>query len=263
MLHDSQLPKYFWSYAYKAAAYLHNQLPKSRVDTSPLQKLYKWTPSLNSLYLFGCKAIVDIPNKQWRGKLGERVQDCYLLGYRNTSAGWWFWSMTERRMIHLTSAVFPEFQALQVKKTILKSNLNFIINKVKLILGEEPTEKITEEERKAFAQLPSGPTHGLPRNIRMALKSPEADEWNSAAIYKMTQFDILKVWESIKPHPGMKVLGACWVFAIKHKPNGTILKYRARYVAKGFNQKMGVDRNEVYAPTAFLNTLRLLLSIAQ
>jgi hypothetical protein len=155
MLHESRLPKYFWSYAYKTAAYLHNRLPNSRFDTSPLQKLYKRTPSPNSLYLFGCKAIVHVPKEQRRGKLGERAQDCYLLGYPDAGAGWWFWSMTERRMIHSTSAVFPEFQALQVKKKVLKNNLDFLINKVKLILGEEPTEKIAEDKRKAMADLPT------------------------------------------------------------------------------------------------------------
>jgi hypothetical protein len=61
----------------------------------------------------------------------------------------------------------------------------------------------------------------------------------------------------------MKALGARWVSAIKHKLDGTILKYCARCVAKGFNQTMGVDCDEIYAPTDSLNTLCLLLSIAK
>jgi hypothetical protein len=144
-----------------------------------------------------------------------------------------------------------------------KNDIDFLLNKVKLILGKEPTEKLAEEEQKTIAHLPTGRNHGLPKNIQAALKSPEADDWKNAATYEMNQFDNLDVWDAINPHPGIKVLGARWVFAIKHKPDGSILKYCARYVAKGFNQTMGVDCNEVYAPTASLNTLRLLLSIAQ
>jgi hypothetical protein len=120
MLNDSRLPKYFWSYAYNTAAYLHNRIPNSRVDTSPLQKLYKRVPSPNSVYSFGARAIVHVPKEQRQGKLGERAQDCYLLGYPEAGAGWWFWSTTKQRMIHSTLAVFPEFQALQVKKKVLK-----------------------------------------------------------------------------------------------------------------------------------------------
>ncbi|PLW12692.1 hypothetical protein PCANC_14422 [Puccinia coronata f. sp. avenae] len=144
-----------------------------------------------------------------------------------------------------------------------KNDIDFLLNKVKLILGKEPTEKLAEEEQKTIAHLPTGPNHGLPKNIQAALKSPEADDWKNAATYKMNQFDNLDVWDAINPHPGIKVLGARWVFAIKHKPDESILKYCARYVAKGFNQTMGVDCNEVYTPTALLNTLCLLLSIAQ
>jgi hypothetical protein len=166
-------------------------------------------------------------------------------------------------MIHSTLAVFPEFQSLAVKKKVLKNNIDFLLNKVKLILGEEPTKVIAAEEQKTIATLPSGPNHNLPRTIKAVLKCSEASQWKTAAVYEMDQFANLGVWEPIRPYPGMKVLGARWVFAIKHKPDGTILEYRARYVAKGFNQTMGVDCNEVYAPTASLNTLQLLLLIAQ
>ena len=40
------------------------------------------------------------------------------------------------------------------------------------------------------------------------------------------------------------------------------MKYKARYVARDFNQKQGVDFEETYSPTVKMVTLRFLLSFA-
>jgi hypothetical protein len=86
--------------------------------------------------------------------------------------------------------------------------------------------------------------------------------WRTAAEYELDKFQLLGVWEPINPYKGVQVLGVRWVFTSKQHPDGTVDKFRARYVAKGFNQTPGVDCNETYAPTASLNTLHLLLSLA-
>lgn len=53
-----------------------------------------------------------------------------------------------------------------------------------------------------------------------------------------------------------------WIFKIKRNADGTINKYKARLVAKGYVQHYGIDFDEVFAPVARLETIRLLISIA-
>ena len=53
-----------------------------------------------------------------------------------------------------------------------------------------------------------------------------------------------------------------WVFALKKDENGEIVKYKAHYVAKGFNQIFGTDYLEKFAPTAKLSSIRMLLAFA-
>ena len=45
------------------------------------------------------------------------------------------------------------------------------------------------------------------------------------------------------------------------KPNGEIAKYKARLVAKGFLQQPGLDFNEIYAPVARIETMKLIVAL--
>ena len=52
------------------------------------------------------------------------------------------------------------------------------------------------------------------------------------------------------------------MFKTKHNANGEIEKHKARLVVKGYKQKAGIDYQEVFAPVARLETIRLVLALA-
>jgi hypothetical protein len=71
-----------------------------------------------------------------------------------------------------------------------------------------------------------------------------------------------EVWE-IVPRPKNKdVVSSRWLFKIKHTANGSIEKYKVRFVARGFSQKEGIDYEETFTPVARYTSIRTIIALA-
>jgi len=69
-------------------------------------------------------------------------------------------------------------------------------------------------------------------------------------------------WELTTLPPGQKPIGLKWVFKLNRNSEVKVIKHRARLVAKGYVQKEGIDFEEVFAPVARLDTIKLILAMA-
>jgi hypothetical protein len=69
-------------------------------------------------------------------------------------------------------------------------------------------------------------------------------------------------WELVDLPRGHRAIGLKWVFKAKRDERRLIVKHKARIVAKGYVHQQGVDYEEVFAPVARIESVRLLLALA-
>jgi hypothetical protein len=60
---------------------------------------------------------------------------------------------------------------------------------------------------------------------------------------------------------GANIIDCRWVHKIKRKLDGTVDRYKATLVAKGFKQRYGVDYEDTFSPVVKPATIRLILSM--
>lgn len=99
----------------------------------------------------------------------------------------------------------------------------------------------------------------IPTNIHSAMSDPK---WKEAVMEEMGALIENQTWEIVKLPPNKKTVACRWIFAIKHKADGSIERNKARLVAQDFTQTYEIDYEETFAPVAKLNSIRVLLSIA-
>ena len=49
------------------------------------------------------------------------------------------------------------------------------------------------------------------------------------------------VWDIVPKPENKSSVSSKWIYKIKHDVDGSIEKYKARFVARGFSQKEGID----------------------
>lgn len=69
-------------------------------------------------------------------------------------------------------------------------------------------------------------------------------------------------WKIVELPPNKRVIGCKWVYKTKFNPDGSLDKYKARLVTKGYTQVEGMDYTETFAPVSWMTTLRTLLAWA-
>ena len=70
-----------------------------------------------------------------------------------------------------------------------------------------------------------------------------------------------ETWEELEPPEGTHVLRGRWVYALKWA-DGRIKRFKARWVAKRFEQLYGVDYEQTFAAVAKSVAIRILMALA-
>jgi len=110
----------------------------------------------------------------------------------------------------------------------------------------------------SFSRVASPPSHE-------PLIFPDANRyeaWHNAMREEIQALRANRTWTLVPFHPSMNVIGSRWVYKIKRRSDGSIERYKARLVARGFTQQEGIDYSETFSPVIKQATVRLVFSIA-
>ena len=129
MLSYSGLSSGYWGEALLTSCHILNRVPNKRNKITPYELWKKRKPNLSYLRVWGCRAIVKVPEPK-RKKLGERGIECIFLGYAENSKAYRFLviepndSYPVNKVIESRDVIFQEemFNSISKPNDISHSN---------------------------------------------------------------------------------------------------------------------------------------------
>ena len=268
---SSGLPENLWGDAILTSNYILNKITKKGIDKTPYELWNNRRPSYKYLKVWGCLAKVEVP-KPKQVKIGPRTVDCIFIGYANNSSAYRFIvhksdipDMNVGMTMESRNAVFFEniFPAKDRKDGVSHKRNYEPTTGPSQVEDEGPRRSKRARVEKSFG--PDFQTCMLenePATVKEALSGPDSPLWKEAINSEIESIMLNHTWELVDLPPGCKPLGCKWILKRKYKADGSIDKYKAHLVAKGFKQKEGYDFFDTYSPVTRITSIHVLIAIA-
>ncbi|RVW97157.1 Retrovirus-related Pol polyprotein from transposon TNT 1-94 [Vitis vinifera] len=278
-----------------------NGLAELLKNKSPLEVLFHQKPSYSQLKVFGCMCYPNLRPFNHH-KLQFRSIPCTFLGYSLNHKGYKCLSPNGNILISrdviFDEHAFPFAQLQSQKQTTspFSSSSTSLPCQTSLLLMVLPSSTscstssptnpsifpATSNHNVASQPPPSSappfPSHHMITRSKNGIFKPKAylssttptsvpealqlSHWKQAMTDEYLALLRNNTWDLVPLPTDRKLIGCKWVFKVKENPDGTINKYKACLVAKGFHQIVGFDFNETFSPVVKPTTIRIVLTIA-
>ncbi|KAL5777409.1 hypothetical protein ACOSP7_010335 [Xanthoceras sorbifolium] len=279
------LPKMLWAEAVNTAAYLINRGPSVPLDGGIPEEVWSGKEvNISHLRVFGCISYVHIDSAE-RSKLDAKSNKCVFVGYGGDEFGYRFWDYENRKIVRSRDVIFNENLMYKDRSIAELSSSTTEAETKEFAEFEEISGSDVQISPETVQEEPSAPElrrssrvpkpiqryspslhyllltdSGEPECYDETMQVEDSVKWESAMRDEMDSLMSNQTWELAELPPGKKALHNKWVFRIKEEQNGN-KRYKARMVVKGFQQKEGIDYNEIFSPVVKLTTIRLVLKI--
>ena len=92
--------------------------------------------------------------------------------------------------------------------------------------------------------------------------SPFRLDWKKAMDAELDNLRNTNTWTICDLPEDRKAIDSKWVFKVKAKEDGSVDKFKARLVIKGFSQRPGIDFDETFSPVAHAVSVRMVFALA-
>lgn len=89
-----------------------------------------------------------------------------------------------------------------------------------------------------------------------------SSEWLDAMEEELQQIEKNNTWELVPRPVDKNVIGTKWVYQNKMNEEGKIVRHKARLMCKGYSQVKGINLEEIFAPMARLEAIRMFLAFS-
>ncbi|CAI7874334.1 unnamed protein product [Closterium sp. NIES-53] len=107
---------------------------------------------------------------------------------------------------------------------------------------------------------PDAPDIPTPHSYAEAITGPYSSQWQAAIDAKMASWKSTGTYVDKVPPPGANIVDGMWIFRVK-RPPGSPPAFKARYIARGFTQRQGIDYFQTFSTTPKMTTLWVLLHV--
>ena len=291
LLCSKGLEKHLWAEAMNTVVYVMNRAgPSGEAGKTPYELWFHKTADISHFKVFGSSCFVHTP-KQHRKKWDAKSTKAIFVGYdKNPKAFRVYFPLTNKIEI-LCDVVFGnEIDILKdnsnttnIEEIIVKipeANRNEVavensMDDTLVDVIEPETNAVVEEKKKEynlrsksklstniFDMFVSTSEIPEPSTYEEAMKTEHFAEWQEAMDIEYESLMKNKVWVLCEMPPGRKLVDCRWVFKVKQNTDGSIERFKARLVARGFSQVYGIDYEETFFPAVKSDSIRLLLSHA-
>lgn len=298
-LKEKQMPLYFWGEAVRHAVYVLDRLPTRALSgCTPYEAWSGKKPDLGHLKTFRCLAHMKVPSVHTT-KLDDRSRVVVYLGKEPGTKAHRLYDPQSKRICVSRDVVFEESKSWTWKTQTGDStdaSPGFFV-----VSGEDVTrEQIDGSTEGEITPVRTTRTQGSdhstyddstePRRFRLLSEVYDETEevetsdellflgvdepatyahavqnkqWQEAMNSEIEAIERNKTWQLTELPKGAKPIGLKWVYKLKRNTDGDIIKYKARLVAKGYVQRQGIDFEDAFAPVTRMETVRLLLALAE
>ncbi|WKA09039.1 hypothetical protein VitviT2T_026717 [Vitis vinifera] len=245
-------------------------VPKKKAEKTSYELWKGRKPSYTYLRMWGCLAKVAVPPPK-KVKIGPKTIDCIFIGYAHNSNAYRF-LVYESNIPDIHKNTIMESRNASFFEDVFPCKSKEEPSSSKRMLESQDQNEEVEVEPRRSKRVRTEKSFGLdfltfmlegePQTFKEAVNSTEGLMWKEAIKSEIDSILQNHTWELVDLPPGCKPLSSKWIFKRKMKVDGSIDKYKARLVIKGYRQTEGLDYFDTYSPVTRINSIRMVLAIA-